>query len=787
MKLGPYVVTAPLGKGGMGEVYRAKDTRLDRDVAIKVLPEHTTRDERALSRFRRETKALAALSHPNILMILDVGEHEGVSYAVMELLEGETLRERLRGSGVDSHKALEIAAVVADGLAAAHARDIVHRDLKPENLFLTRDGVVKILDFGLARTGLHTEPSAATATATTQPGVVLGTVDYMSPEQVRGQPADARCDIFSLGCVLYEMLSGQPPFLRETAAESMTAILRHHPKLPSQSTLDVPPDVDPIVMRCLEKSPDERFNSARDLAFSLRSALAQGGQRRRAPPRMARVRWAAVSVVGLIAVAAGLLYVSRGRQTPTGDSIDSIAVLPFVNASGDPGQEYFVDGMTDALIADLAKIRALKVISRTSAMQFKGAKKPLPDIARALDVKAVVEGSVLRVGDRVRITAQLIRAATDEHLWGESYDRDMRDVLRLHSEVARTIAQEINVKLNPQEEARLAATRVVNPVVHEAYLRGRFHWHNRTRAGMQKAIEHFRRAIELDPDYAPAYAGLADCYTQLARHGQMAPKEAFPLAQQAALKAVELDEGSAEAHGAVAFIAFYFDWDWSVAERELRRALDLNENYEEAHHQYSHLHLTVGRPEESLRESKRALDLNPLDRLLNVHLGWHYMMTRQNDQAIAQYQSVLEMDPDHYQALHHMGRAYMYKSIHAAAIAALEAAGKLEPDNVQAMAALAAAYAAGGRDSEARGLLTQLEGRLPQRYVSACDIAAAYAAWGKVDDAFAWLEKAIEERSPRLVELTLDPIFDPLRSDPRFDGLVRRVGLPQIQKGSSGK
>ncbi len=1264
MKLGPYEVTAPLGAGGMGEVYRARDARLERDVAIKVLPERTTRDERALSRFRRETKALAALSHPNILMILDVGEHEGVSYAVMELLEGETLRERLRGTGVDLHKALEIAAAVADGLAAAHARDIVHRDLKPENLFLTRDGVVKILDFGLARTGLHTEPSAATATATTQPGVVLGTVNYMSPEQVRGQPADARCDIFSLGCVLYEMLSGQPPFLRETAAESMTAILRHHPKLPSQSTVDVPPDVDPIVMRCLEKSPDERFNSARDLAFSLRSALGHGGQRRRAPPRTGRVRWAAVSVVGLIAVAAGLLYVSRGRQTPPGDPIDSIAVLPFVNASGDPDQEYFVDGMTDALIADLAKIRALKVISRTSAMQFKGAKKPLPDIARALDVKAVVEGSVLRVGDRVRITAQLIRAATEENLWADSYDRDLRDVLRLQSEVARTIAQEIrvtltpqeqarlaegrpvnpeayeaylkgrhywnkrtpggvekavvyfeqavalapdwplgyagladayaltpqycsirpseampkaqaaakralemdeslgeahatlafiashydwdwptaereyqralalspnyatghhwyalyllhtgrpdeaikemtkaqeldplsliissvvgmvqcaagnleqaetglretlelgpdfpmahlnlanalflqgrlaeaiteareavrlsnneplyaarlgymcaragqpeearrileeltdrsaeayvpptqlalvhaglderdrmfewledayqeraawlpnmlvdpllasmrtdprfadlvrrvglpplapmpskgasskppaerimlavlpfenlsrdpeqeffsdgmtdelisqlgrinpdrldviartsamrykktgksvdqigrelnvdyvvegtvrradgrvrinaqlvhvdrqthlwseafdrdlkdilalqsdvaravaqqiNVKLNPQEEARLAATRVVNPVAHEAYMRGRFHWNNRTRAGMQKAIEHFRRAIELDPDYAPAYAGLADCFTQLARHGHVAPKEAFPLAKQAALKAVELDEGSAEAHGALAFIAFYFDWDWSVAERELRRALDLNESYEEAHHQFSHLLLTVGRPDESLTESRRALELNPLDLLLNVHLGWHYAMSGQNDRAIAQYKSVLELDSNHYQALRHIGWAYMYSSLHAEAIAALEAANKLEPDNAQAMTALAAAYAAAGRSADARKILQPLEADSPRHYVSACDIAAVYAALGKAKDAFAWLEKAIEERSPRLVELTLDPIFDPLRSDPRFDGLVRRVGLPQIQKRSSGQ
>ena len=324
----------------------------------------------------------------------------------------------------------------------------------------------------------------------------------------------------------------------------------------------------------------------------------------------------------------------------------------------------------------------------------------------------------------------------------------------------------------------MVEARTINPAAQDAYMRGRFHWHPRERAGMQKAIEYFRRAIGLDPHYAPAYAGLADCYTQLARNGHLRPKKAFPLAKQAALKAVELDDALAEAHGALAVIAFYFEWDWTVAERELRRALDLNPNYEEAHHQYSHLLLTGGRPDESLTESRRALEPNPLDHLLMVHLGWHYMLTRQYDQAITQLKSVLELDPNFYQALRHIGWVYIYKSLHAEAIAALEAAGKSEPDNVQAMANLATAYAAGGRGSDARALLGQLDGSLGQGYVSACDIAGVYATLNEVDAALAWLEKAYEERSTRMVELGLDPVFDPLRSDARFADLLRRVGLP---------
>jgi TolB-like protein/Tfp pilus assembly protein PilF len=481
---------------------------------------------------------------------------------------------------------------------------------------------------------------------------------------------------------------------------------------------------------------------------------------------------------------------SRPPPLPSGDKgglTDSkimLVVLPFDNLSGDPEQEYFNDSMTEELISQLGHINPdrLEVIARTSAMPYKKRGKSVEQIGRELNVDYVVEGSVRRADDRIRINAQLVHVGRQTRVWGESFNRELRDILVLQSDVAVAIARQINVKLNPQEESRLAATRAVNPAAYEAYMRGRFQWHNRTRDGMHNAIEHFEHAIDLDPEYAGAYAGLADVHSHLGRHGFVSPKDAFLSAQQAALKAVELDPGSAEAHGALAVIALYFEWDWAVAERGLLRALQLNPSFEEGHHQYSHLLHTLGKPEGSLTESRRALELNPLDPLLNMHLGWHYMMARQYNEAVAQLRSVLDVDPEHYHTLRHIGWAYLYSSRHAEAIAAFEAARKVEPDepdNPQVTAALAAAHAAGGRGADARALLKQLEDSSRHRYVSACDIAAVYAALRELDTSLEWLEKALDERSPRMMELGLDPVFDPLRTDPRFVDLLRRVGLPQ--------
>ncbi|HZI67478.1 MAG TPA: serine/threonine-protein kinase, partial [Thermoanaerobaculia bacterium] len=524
-RLGAYEIVSRIGAGGMGEVYRARDSRLDRDVAVKVLSDAVVRDPGALARFEREAKSVAALSHPNILAIHDVGSVGGVSFAVMELLEGESLADTVAHAKLPWRKAASVGIEIAEGLFAAHSKGIVHRDLKPANVFLTSDGRVKILDFGIARVGSLPsagETSVATV-AETSPGTVLGTVGYMSPEQVRGTPADARSDVFSLGCVLYEMVTGRRAFARDTAAETLTAILREDPEPLSATEGAVPVELDRIVGHCLEKNPAERFQSARDVAFNLRAALTDSAATRSSPigtrPPRRRGVWLGGGVALLVLIVGGLVLLQRRGARPgaPGDPatsaparIASLAVLPLQNLSGDPEQEYFADGMTEALITDLAKIEALRVISRTSVMQYKGVKKPLPEIAKELGVDGIVEGSVQRAGDRVRITAQLIEAASDRHLWAQSYERDSRDVFALQSDVAQAIAREIRVTVSPEEKTRLATSRPVNPAAHEAYLKGRY-WQLRfNEEGFRKASELYDRAVALDPGYALAWAGIAE-------------------------------------------------------------------------------------------------------------------------------------------------------------------------------------------------------------------------------------------------------------------------------------
>ncbi|HEY7368918.1 MAG TPA: serine/threonine-protein kinase, partial [Thermoanaerobaculia bacterium] len=506
-RLGPYSILAPLGAGGMGEVYRARDNRLSRDVAIKVLPAAYAQDPDRLRRFRQEAIAASALNHPNILTVHDVGDVEGAPYVVSELLEGETLRERLTSGPLPSRKAVEIGIQIADGLAAAHEKGIVHRDLKPENLFLTTDERVKILDFGLAKRsrpdeGRESGSGAKTVTAGTQSGVVLGTLGYMSPEQVRGHSADHRSDIFALGATLYEMLTGRRAFAGASPADTMSAILREEPAL-LPSAPDFPPALAQIVRRCLEKSPVERFQSARDLRFALQESLRGSDTEAKAPPASRPTRgilW--VALAGLLLLALWLVRTFTPAPRLTEESavaVHSLAVLPLENLSNDPEQEYFADGMTEALLTDLARLGAVRVVSRTSIMRYKRSQRPLPEIAKELGVDAVVEGSVLHSGDRVRITAQLIHAATDRHLWAESYERDAKDILSLQREIARAVADAIRIRLSAETEARLRAPVAVNPEAHREYLQGRFHWYKRTPEGFDRAIRHFERALEIDP------------------------------------------------------------------------------------------------------------------------------------------------------------------------------------------------------------------------------------------------------------------------------------------------
>jgi serine/threonine-protein kinase len=779
-RVGPYEVVAPIGSGGMGVVYRARDPRLGRDVALKVLPPEFARDPDRLRRFEQEARAAGALNHPNIVAVFDVGAADGTPYVVSELLEGETLRERARG-GIPARKAIEYAVQIASGLAAAHHKGIVHRDLKPENVFVTRDGRVKILDFGLAK--LRPEASAAeqaTATRNTEPGAVIGTAPYMSPEQVRGQPADHRSDIFALGAMLYEMVAGRAAFAGETAAEIMTSVLRTDPPSLCTPADRVPPVLDRVVRRCMEKKPGERFQSAEDVAFALQAisdaadtpALSIVPPRRRRGPAIA-----AAVVLAVAAVVAGAL-VSRRPAADGGGAIRSIAVLPLENLSRDPEQEYFADGMTDALIGDLAKIGALRVISRTSVMRFKGARKPLPEIARELNVDAVVEGSVLRSGDRVRITSQLIRGATDEHIWSQSYERDLRDVLALQAEVARAIAAEIKVALTPQERTRLTAARPVDPRVHEAYLRGRFHWARRSEPNLRKAIEYFQQAIRLDADYAPAHSGLADAYIALVFPvGALAPSEGFPQARAEVARALEIDDALPEGHASNAALKMMYQWDWTGAESEFRRSLELDPNYAHAHHYLSHLLLALGRIEGSLAESRKALDLDPLSANLNTHLGWHYLYARQTEAAIAQFRKTIDLEPGFFMANVFLSRCFEMQKDYDEAIAASRRAAETSPQNSLVLAPMASAFAHSGRRNEALAILKQLDEISRRRYVSAYEVAIVHLALGDRNRAFASLERAYKDRADDLIYLNVEPRLDPIRSDPRFTDLVRRMGL----------
>jgi len=759
--LGPYEIVAPLGAGGMGEVYRARDTRLGREVAVKLLRAEVAGDAERVKRFEQEARAVASLSHPNILAIHDVGSHEGRPYLVTELLEGQTLAERIVSDGLTVTKSVELATQIANGLAAAHEKGIIHRDLKPGNVFVTRDGVVKILDFGLARL-IQSEREASdwraapTETGLTGAGSILGTVGYMAPEQVRGLPADHRSDIFALGCVLYEMLCGTPPFRRETAADTLSAILREDPPPFSTSGRQIPTALEGIVARCLEKRPEERFQSARDLGFALQ--VEAKGQSE--------------------------LCGRSGDSTISG-SIRSIAVLPLVIFSTEPEQQFFADSMTDALITDLAKIGTLRVVSRTSVMRYKQTQKSIREIARELDVDAAVEGSVERAGDRVRIRAHLIRAATDEHLWADAYERDLQDVLALQSEVARSIAREIQVKLTPQEHAVLSSARRVDPEAYRLYLKGRYFWVKRTPESVAKAIGLFEQAIDADPTYAQAYAGLADCYMSLGFSfdvGSLPPIEAIPKAKAAVAKALEITEALAEVYSPLAFMKLNYDWDFPGAETEFKRALELNPGNANVHHWYAHYLIVAGRPSESLAESYRALELDPLSPIMSVHLGWLYYYLHDYERALNQLNKTLELDPNYGLAYWYIGLVKEQQRAFTEAIAALKRGDELLKDNLVVKADLAHALAASGRKADAEDALQDLSSLSRTRYVNPFEIGLIYIGLGQSEKAFQWLNRAYEERSDLLVYLRVDPRLDPVRSNPRFQELVRRMNFPSKEK-----
>ncbi len=779
--LGHYRILEKVGAGGMGVVYRARDEQLDRDVAVKVLPPGTLSDDTTRRHFRKEAMALARLNHPNIETVYEFGTQDGMDFLVMEYVPGKTLADRLTRGTLPEKEVVALGIQIAAGLEEAHERGIVHRDLKPANIAITAKGRAKILDFGLAK--LLRPVSEGTTEFFTDSQAAAGTLPYMPPEQLMGDLVDARADIYTIGAVLYEMATDRRAFPEELTSRLMDAILHQPPVTPRALNPRISTALETIILKCLDKDPDRRYQSAKELLVDLQR-LASPSSSYPPPPRPSvwgRVaRMTAYGAAGLLTLAVGLIAMNvgglrdrlMGRTRPA--QIRSIAVLPLGNLSGDPREDYFADGMTEALITELAQIGGLRVISRTSVMVYKGAKKPLPQIARELQVDAVVDGSVQRSGDKVRINADLIEASTDRHLWAKSYERDLRDILTLQSAVARAIAEEVQIKLTPAEQARLIKSRQVNPEAFEAYLAGRFYWNKRTAEGLEKSITYFQRAISKDPNYALAYAGLADSYHVLPELSAIPVEVAFPKARSAALKALAIDDSLGEAHSALANVKEDYDWDWKGAEEEYKRAIELSPGQVLAHASYSNLLLELGRLPEALSEARVAQQLDPLSAMANDNLSAVLYYAGQYDQAVEQCRKTLDIDPLSPQAHRHLGQVYVQKQFYGEAVSELKKAMELSRGSTEAIAELGYVFGVSGKKDDARHVLLELKSATD---ASAYRLAIVYVGLAEKEKALEALKEAVNRRSPGVVHLKVSPLFQELRSDERFQELLIYMGL----------
>jgi eukaryotic-like serine/threonine-protein kinase len=785
-RLGPYEVVGLLASGAMGEVYRARDSRLQREVAIKVLPEEIA-DRRHLLRFEQEARAAGALNHPNVLAVYDVGTHDGAPYVVSELLEGHTLRARLEGGALPVRKALDYALEIARGLAAAHDKGIVHRDLKPDNVFLTNDGRTKILDFGLAKlmrsSPLVHEVGQGPATEVTESGVVLGTVGFMSPEQVRGEAVDSRSDIFSFGALLYEMLTGVRAFRRGSAVETMNAILKDDPPEVSRTGRGISPGLAGLVRRCLEKRAGDRFHSAHDLALAL-EAVSSGvsgpsdeeGSRSvvaRAVHLTKRHKKASLATLATIVLVAGGLYWGLFRSPAPAfvGTVDSVAVLPFENVGGDPDREYLSDGVAESLINKLSRLPNLKVIARSTAFRFRGSEVDPRQVGRDLGVAAVLTGRVSLRGESLVIGAELVDVAQGTQLWGEQYTARMRDIFAVQEDIAGDISRGLRLKLAPRDETLLTKGRTGDPEAYRLFLLSR---HERSNI---KALEYARQATERDPTYAPAYAALADSYLALGGAGQLPYREAFSGAKAAATRALALDEMLPEAHVALARAVRDGDWDWAGAERGFRRAMELDPNSADAHQLYGIYQTNFGSLREGIAQAKRAVELDPLSTRRQLGLFFAYYFGRQYDQALEPVRKAMELDAA-FDPHFFLGWIYREQGMYERAIDEFKKAAEKGGNRVHSLGHLGNAYARAGRVTEARACIRELQRRFPKEAIGGFEIALVYAGLGEKDLAFAWLDRAYNERDKGFISLKVDPPLDPLRTDPRFEELLRRMNFP---------
>jgi serine/threonine-protein kinase len=784
--LGRYRLTGKIGSGGMGEVYVAQDLHLGREVAVKLLPPDALQDENARSRFRREAQILCKLNHPNIATVFDFERQDGVDFLVMEYIAGLTLSDRLAAGPLPEKDVLRLGLQLAEGIAAAHELGIIHRDLKPDNLRVTPDDRLKILDFGLARAaGSVVEDTASeTSIQTTR---VEGTLRYMAPEQLRGHAVDARTDIYAVGSILYEIATGQVPFDEKLTTALVESILHRSPRPPRQLNSAISIRLEEVILKCLEKDPSDRYQSAKELAVDLRrlapSTVSTAVSV--APRHFSWIGPALFAVIALaVVVALAISNPGRWRERLFGGStpVRILAVLPLQNLSGDPSQDYFADGMTEALTTDLAQMESLQVISRTSTMQYKTAKKALPAIAQDLRADVIVEGSVQRVGKRVRVTAQLVRGSDDRHLWADSYERDLHDVLALQDDVASEIAKQIESRLGGPRSRPAPKVQAVNPEAYETYLKANYYL---DQFDLQKSVEYYNQAIKLDPNYAPAYAHMAQAYSELAFFGALSPAEGWGRVKEAATLALEKDDRLPEGHGALAMAKLHFDWDFAGAEQEFERALELNPSNADVRHDYAHYLMAMGRVAESEAESKRAVELDPVGNGLNSCLCWHSFAARDYNQAVRLAMKYLRSQPNDPWEHTILGWTYEQKGMPTEAIAELKKAVEATQSDAFFLAALGHAYASAGKRQEAEQVLQTLSSRAKKSYVSPFDLALIHVALRQKDQAFVLLDKAVAERSTFLVYSKWEPRLDPLRSDPRFQALLRKINLPTAPQPAS--
>ena len=761
--LGPYRIEARVGAGGMGEVYRATDTRLDRLVAIKLSAAQFT------ERFGREARAIAALNHPNICQIYDIGPN----YIVMEFVDGHPIvsPEEHHNLPIPLPKALALALQIASALEAAHAKGIIHRDLKPANILVTPGGQVKLLDFGLAKQS-HAGASArdgAESISNTRVGTIMGSPAYMSPEQAEGRPADARSDIFSFGAVFYEMLAGHRSFSGGSIASALGAILHKNP-----APLNAPPALNSIVFKCLSKAPDARYQSATELITALTKASTHTNSsvvdRITSHSKRTMIAVALVAMLGIVAVVGGMYW----RKFKSGQ-IDSIAVLPLDMHSADPEAGYISDGIAESINNSLAQLPGLKVIPYSVALHYKGKAVDIQKMGDALQVRTLLTGRVAQHGDNLSVGVELDDVREGKQLWGQQYSGTAGDLLNVESDIAREVSQRLRSN-HSVDRQKLILGSTENPEAYQAYLKGTHYTSKFTKDGFDKGIGYLNQAIALDPNYALAYSALAYNYINQA-DWFIAPKIAAPMAKEAAEKALKLDESNAEAHVVLAIESQWYEWDWAEAEREFKRAIELDPDSGDARGYYSWFLPILGRGDEAIAEAKRGLQIDPLSTGLNGNLGSVYVFTHQWDNAIGQLRSSIDLDPNYWFDHYFLGRAYEQKGRFPEASAALKQAISLE-GTTEVWSSLGHAYAVSGNREEAQNVIEHLREMSAHQYVAPYNFAVIYAGLGNKDEAFAWLNRAFQDRSYLLTYLTVDERLDKLHSDSRFDELRRRVGLP---------